>query len=117
MSYSCPFLPWIPRKIRAILRASSNVTRSMLTVPRLPPVRVAGQQQIPEMILTEGPDPSRTAHLPAALPDTPRLDRLGDGVTCQKCRVPMKELKGHIFHKQRKWKCPKCARIRMQRSS
>jgi hypothetical protein len=31
---------------------------------RLSPVRVAGQQQLPQMILTEGPDPSRTAHLP-----------------------------------------------------
>ena len=41
----------------------------------------------------------------------------GDGVTCRKCRVPMKELKGHIFHKQRKWKCPKCARIRMQQQN
>lgn len=26
----------------------------------------------------------------------------------------MKELKGHIFHKRRKWKCPKCNRIKMQ---
>jgi hypothetical protein len=26
----------------------------------------------------------------------------------------MKELKGHIFHKQRKWQCPKCSKIRMQ---
>jgi len=26
----------------------------------------------------------------------------------------MKEVKGHIFHKQRKWKCPQCATIRMQ---
>jgi hypothetical protein len=26
----------------------------------------------------------------------------------------MKELKGHIYHKQRKWKCPKCNRVRMQ---
>jgi len=26
----------------------------------------------------------------------------------------MKEVKGHIFHKQRKWKCPKCAKVRMQ---
>jgi len=26
----------------------------------------------------------------------------------------MKELKGHIYHKQRKWKCPKCGKIRMQ---
>ena len=35
-------------------------------------------------------------------------------VTCRKCRVPMKELKGHIYHKQRKWQCPKCGRVRMQ---
>jgi len=27
----------------------------------------------------------------------------------------MKELKGHIYHKQRKWKCPKCNRVRMQK--
>jgi len=27
----------------------------------------------------------------------------------------MKELKGHIYHKQRKWKCPKCGKIRMQK--
>jgi hypothetical protein len=26
----------------------------------------------------------------------------------------MKELKGHIYHKQRKWKCLKCGRVRMQ---
>lgn len=26
----------------------------------------------------------------------------------------MKELKGHIYHKQRKWRCPKCNRVRMQ---
>ena len=26
----------------------------------------------------------------------------------------MKELKGHIFHKKRKWKCPTCGRVRMQ---
>jgi len=26
----------------------------------------------------------------------------------------MKELKGHIYHKRRKWKCPKCSRVRMQ---
>jgi hypothetical protein len=26
----------------------------------------------------------------------------------------MKELKGHIYHKKRKWKCPQCGRIRMQ---
>jgi hypothetical protein len=27
----------------------------------------------------------------------------------------MKEVKGHIFHKQRKWACPKCAKIKMQK--
>jgi hypothetical protein len=26
----------------------------------------------------------------------------------------MKELKGHIYHKQRKWKCPQCGKVRMQ---
>ena len=36
-------------------------------------------------------------------------------MTCRKCKVPMKEFKGHIYHKQRKWKCPKCAKVRMQK--
>jgi len=35
-------------------------------------------------------------------------------MTCKRCRVPMKELKGHIYHGKRKWKCPKCNRVRMQ---
>jgi transposase-like protein len=35
-------------------------------------------------------------------------------MTCKKCRVQMKELKGHIYHKKRKWRCPKCNRVRMQ---
>ena len=26
----------------------------------------------------------------------------------------MKELKGHIYHKKRKWKCSKCGKVRMQ---
>jgi len=26
----------------------------------------------------------------------------------------MKELKGHIYHKKRKWKCPQCGKARMQ---
>jgi hypothetical protein len=26
----------------------------------------------------------------------------------------MKELKGHIYHKKRKWKCAKCGKVRMQ---
>jgi len=36
-------------------------------------------------------------------------------MTCQKCKSPMTELKGHIYHKQRKWKCPKCKKVRMQK--
>jgi len=35
-------------------------------------------------------------------------------VTCKTCRIRMKEVKGHIYHKKRKWRCPKCERIRMQ---
>jgi len=27
----------------------------------------------------------------------------------------MKELKGHIYHKQRKWQCPQCGKIRMEK--
>ncbi len=27
-------------------------------------------------------------------------------MTCRKCKVTMKELKGHIFHGKRKWQCP-----------
>ena len=27
----------------------------------------------------------------------------------------MKELKGHIFHKKRKWQCPQCRKIKMQK--
>jgi hypothetical protein len=26
----------------------------------------------------------------------------------------MEELKGHIYHGKRKWKCPKCHRAKMQ---
>jgi hypothetical protein len=28
----------------------------------------------------------------------------------------MKELKGHIYHKQRKWRCPKCHKVKMQKA-
>jgi Zn finger protein HypA/HybF involved in hydrogenase expression len=35
-------------------------------------------------------------------------------VTCKNCKVAMTELKGHIYHKKRKWRCPKCKRVRMQ---
>jgi len=27
----------------------------------------------------------------------------------------MQEIKGHIYHRQRKWKCPKCSQVRMQK--
>jgi hypothetical protein len=27
----------------------------------------------------------------------------------------MKELKGHIYHKKRKWRCPGCNRVTMQK--
>jgi hypothetical protein len=39
----------------------------------------------------------------------------GVQVTCPKCKVPMKEVKGHIYHRQRKWKCPNCDKVRMQK--
>jgi len=35
-------------------------------------------------------------------------------MTCKACKIPMKELKGHIYHKKRKWKCRKCGRVKMQ---
>src|ERR1039457_4523859 len=41
----------------------------------------------------------------------------GVHVTCRKCKVPMQEIKGHIYHRKRKWKCPKCAKIRMQKAA
>jgi len=44
----------------------------------------------------------------------PRLCDHEIAVTCARCKVAMKELKGHIYHKQRKWKCPQCKRVRMQ---
>jgi hypothetical protein len=36
-------------------------------------------------------------------------------MTCKTCKVRMKELKGHIYHKNRKWRCPKCDKVRMQK--
>jgi transposase len=32
---------------------------------------------------------------------------------CPRCRTPMKEEK-RSYHKQRKWVCPKCGKVRMQ---
>jgi hypothetical protein len=34
-------------------------------------------------------------------------------MTCRSCKVTMRELK-RVYHKQRKWVCPKCGRIRFQ---
>ncbi len=36
-------------------------------------------------------------------------------MTCKRCKVTMTELKGHIFHKKRKWRCPQCQKIKMQK--
>lgn len=35
-------------------------------------------------------------------------------MTCQRCRQPMKELRG-IHHGRRKWQCRQCGKIAMQR--
>jgi transposase-like protein len=32
---------------------------------------------------------------------------------CRRCKVKLVEVK-RSFHKQRKWRCPKCGRARMQ---
>jgi len=34
---------------------------------------------------------------------------------CPKCGVKMKEQK-RVFHKQRKWVCPTCGKVRMQKA-
>ena len=34
---------------------------------------------------------------------------------CPKCRQKMKE-ETRTFHKQRKWVCPKCGKVRLQKS-
>jgi rubrerythrin len=36
-------------------------------------------------------------------------------MTCKVCRISMQEVKGHVFHKKRKWRCPRCKRVRMQK--
>lgn len=35
-------------------------------------------------------------------------------MTCPRCRHPMREVPG-TFHKQRKWLCPHCGKVRLQR--
>ena len=61
--------------------------------------------------------PQATSRLVAAVTASRRpwpRNAIIETVTCKTCRVQMKELKGHIYHKKRKWKCPKCSRVRMQ---
>jgi len=41
-------------------------------------------------------------------------ERNQSAMTCKFCKTGMKELKGHIYHGKRKWKCPRCSRVRMQ---
>ena len=36
-------------------------------------------------------------------------------MTCKRCGVKMKEEK-RSFHKQRKWICPKCGKVRFQKA-
>jgi rubrerythrin len=36
-------------------------------------------------------------------------------MTCKKCKITMQELKGHIFHGNRKWRCPQCQKVKMQK--
>lgn len=36
-------------------------------------------------------------------------------MTCPRCKTPMKELKGHLYHGNRKWRCPLCSKVRMQK--
>jgi hypothetical protein len=36
-------------------------------------------------------------------------------MTCKRCKVKMDELKGHIYHGNRKFKCPECKRHKMQK--
>ncbi len=36
-------------------------------------------------------------------------------MTCKRCRVAMVELKGHIYHGKRKFRCPSCQRAKMKK--
>jgi transposase-like protein len=36
-------------------------------------------------------------------------------MTCNRCRHPMKELRG-THHGNRKWQCPQCGKVRMQQA-
>ncbi len=36
-------------------------------------------------------------------------------MTCKRCKVKMRELKGHIYHGNRKWKCAGCGKVKMQK--
>lgn len=36
-------------------------------------------------------------------------------MTCKQCRIAMVELKGHIYHGKRKFRCPNCHRAKMKK--
>ena len=68
----------------------------------------------------EQPDSHSSAYAPPNIP----TDAAGDhrmkqietaAMTCKKCKFTMKELKGHIFHGKRKWRCPQCQKVKMQK--
>lgn len=40
-------------------------------------------------------------------------ERTEEGMYCKRCRIKMREEK-RLFHKQRKWICPKCGRVRFE---
>jgi Zn finger protein HypA/HybF involved in hydrogenase expression len=68
-------------------------------------------------ILTQpyAPEQSLLQRPSQAASDKLSIARSAHPMTCKHCKTPMKELKGHIYHKKRKWQCPACARIRMQK--
>lgn len=36
-------------------------------------------------------------------------------MTCKQCRIAMVELKGHLYHGKRKFRCPSCHRVNMKK--
>jgi predicted RNA-binding Zn-ribbon protein involved in translation (DUF1610 family) len=42
------------------------------------------------------------------------LFKEGAVMRCKKCGIQMREMK-RSYHKQRKWVCPECGRVRMQK--
>lgn len=36
-------------------------------------------------------------------------------MTCKQCRIAMVELKGHVYHGKRKFRCSNCGRVNMKK--